>query len=294
MLGKLLKHEFRATRRTMLAILLGSLAASAVGFGLVILCLHPSLLPAVEGEVLGVLRTIAYVPLTLIIIASYIFGFASSMIVLIFILMRYYKNFFSDEGYLTFTLPVTPHELLWSKIISAMVWIFGAFVTTCLAFVSLFGSLYLVAAASEGIDVNMMISSLAESLRQVFGELSTVYFGSAEAWFAILRTTLTSVLLGIVQLIIYYFAITLGAMVSKKHKVWASIGMYIAINAGISTFKGILSFITAGIMGIISKGDVSAFSVAVVGYVQDAAMLIVGIIVYFITVRILKKKVNLE
>ena len=211
MLGKLLKHEFRATRRTMLAILLGSLAASAVGFGLVILCLHPSLLPAVEGEVFGVLRTIAYVPLTLIIIASYIFGFASSMIVLIFILMRYYKNFFSDEGYLTFTLPVTPHELLWSKIISAMVWIFGAFVTTCLAFVSLFGSLYLVASASEGIDVNMMISSLTESLRQAFGEISTVYFGSAEARFAILRTILTSVLRGIVQLIIDYLSMTRGA-----------------------------------------------------------------------------------
>lgn len=278
----------------MLAILLGSLAASAVGFGLIILCLHPSLLPAIEGKVLGVLRTVAYIPLTLIIIASYIFGFASSMIVLIFILMRYYKNFFSDEGYLTFTLPVTPHELLWSKIISAMVWIFGALVTTCLAFVSLFGSLYLVAAASEGIDVNMMISSIAESLRQAFGEISTVYFGSAEAWFAILRMALTSVLLGIVQLILYYFAITLGAMVSKKHKVWASIGMYIAINAGISTFNGILSFITVGIVSIVSKGDVSAFSAAVAGYVQDAAMLIVGIVVYFITVRILQKKVNLE
>ena len=278
----------------MLAILLGSLAASAVGFGLIILCLHPSLLPAIEGKVLGVLRTVAYIPLTLIIIASYIFGFASLMIVLIFILIRYYKNFFSDEGYLTFTLPVTPHELLWSKIISAMVWMFGALVTTCLAFVSLFGSICLVAVASEGVDVNMMIPSLEEILRQAFGEFLTVYFDSAEAWFAILRMALTSVLLGIVQLILYYFAITLGAMVSKKHKVWASIGMYIAINAGISTFNGILSFITVGIVSIVSKGDVSAFSAAVAGYVQDAAMLIVGIIVYFITVRILQKKVNLE
>ena len=75
----------------------------------------------------------------------------------------------------------------------------------------------MVAAASEGVDVNMMIPSLEEILRQAFGEFLTVYFDSAEAWFAILRMALTAVLLGIVQLILYYFAITLGAMVSKKH-----------------------------------------------------------------------------
>lgn len=123
MLGKLLKHEFRATRRSVGMVILGSLLASAVGFGLLILCWHPSFLPALHGDAIETIRTILYIPLSVITFGVYALGFASSIITLIFILMRYYKNFFTDEGYLTFTLPVTPHELLWTKLISGMIWL---------------------------------------------------------------------------------------------------------------------------------------------------------------------------
>lgn len=102
-------------------VILGSLLASAVGFGLLIICWHPSFLPALHGDAIETIRTILYIPLSIITFGVYALGFASSIITLIFILMRYYKNFFTDEGYLTFTLPVTPHELLWTKLISGMV-----------------------------------------------------------------------------------------------------------------------------------------------------------------------------
>ena len=39
----------------------------------------------------------------------------------IFILIRYYRNFFTDEGYLTFTLPVKRSTLFNSKIITALI-----------------------------------------------------------------------------------------------------------------------------------------------------------------------------
>lgn len=62
MLGKLLKHEFRATRRSVGMVILGSLLASAVGFGLLILCWHPNFLPALHGDAIETIRTILYIP----------------------------------------------------------------------------------------------------------------------------------------------------------------------------------------------------------------------------------------
>ena len=62
MLGKLLKHEFRATRRSVGMVILGSLLASAVGFGLLIICWHPSFLPALHGDAIETIRTISISP----------------------------------------------------------------------------------------------------------------------------------------------------------------------------------------------------------------------------------------
>ena len=49
------------------------------------------------------------------------FGFVAFVLAsVILIIKRYYTNFFTDEGYLTFTLPVKKHQLLNSKLITAL------------------------------------------------------------------------------------------------------------------------------------------------------------------------------
>ena len=46
-------------------------------------------------------------------------------IVMAFVLMiiRFYKNFLTDEGYLMFTLPVTTGQLIWSKLLVSVLWV---------------------------------------------------------------------------------------------------------------------------------------------------------------------------
>ena len=41
---------------------------------------------------------------------------------LVVMIQRFYKNVLGDEGYLTLTLPVNVHEILWSKLIVSFVW----------------------------------------------------------------------------------------------------------------------------------------------------------------------------
>jgi ABC-type transport system involved in multi-copper enzyme maturation permease subunit len=55
------------------------------------------------------------------------------VITLIVILQRFYKNLVKEEGYLMFTLPVKPWELITSKLIASVIW---TFVSTIVVMIS--------------------------------------------------------------------------------------------------------------------------------------------------------------
>ena len=119
MLRKLLKHEFRATGRIMLPMYL-ILLVTALGSNLAGRKMFGS-----SSDILSLLGV-------LIVTA---FGFAiCGVLVMSFVLMiqRFYKNLLQDEGYLMFTLPVSVHQHIWSKLIVSVVW----FVATILAIIA--------------------------------------------------------------------------------------------------------------------------------------------------------------
>lgn len=118
MLRKLLKHEFRATGRIMLPMYL-VLLVTALGSNL---AGRKMLGPSDILNILGVLIIMA-------------FGFAiCGLLLMSFVLMiqRFYKNLLQDEGYLMFTLPVSIHQHIWSKVIVSSVW----FIATVLAIIA--------------------------------------------------------------------------------------------------------------------------------------------------------------
>lgn len=47
---------------------------------------------------------------------------ALAAVTVVVIVYRFYKNLLGSEGYLMHTLPVTVHQLIWSKLIAAVVW----------------------------------------------------------------------------------------------------------------------------------------------------------------------------
>lgn len=55
-------------------------------------------------------------------VAFWIFVVATGAITALLMIYRFYKNYMTDEGYLMFTLPVNRHQLIWSKLLSALLY----------------------------------------------------------------------------------------------------------------------------------------------------------------------------
>lgn len=107
MLSKLIGYEFRATRRIFFPAYLALLALSvlnAVSFALTS-SLDDLSLPS------GLLMMVYVVAIMVVAFLS-----------LAYMIVRFYQNLLGDEGYLMFTLPVRPSQLLWSKAIVSTVW----------------------------------------------------------------------------------------------------------------------------------------------------------------------------
>lgn len=119
MLSKLMYHEFKATRRVFFP-----------AYGIVLaLAVISSIFMILSNS----LQRLA-VPLTLLLVAYGLSLFAVGILSFVYMIVRFYKNLLCDEGYLMFTLPATPAQLIWSKCIVSTIWMV---VSTILCIVTL-------------------------------------------------------------------------------------------------------------------------------------------------------------
>lgn len=126
MLGKLLKHDFKGTAKVMLPLHLILVAVTALG------CL---LLGA------RVLQRAEFLPLTTLLFIAYVLMIITlSTVTTIYLIVYFYRNLFTAQGYLTFTLPASPWSLLHSKLITGFVWSMVNTVLSCLSAFLLFGA----------------------------------------------------------------------------------------------------------------------------------------------------------
>ena len=110
MLGRLLKHEFRATGRIMLPLIAAELLVSVLA-GL-----------SVRG--LARMQSMSFLH-TLYIMTLVVFGlglFAIAVVAFVLMIQRFYKSLLRDEGYLSMTLPVTVDAHIWAKLLTSFVW----------------------------------------------------------------------------------------------------------------------------------------------------------------------------
>lgn len=127
MLGKLIKQEFKATYKIILFVLALTLVFGVLGrfiFTSTLLSANPNTVQLITGATFVIL----YIGLIFVV------SFACQL----YIAVRFYRSLFSSQGYLSFTLPVTPTQLLHSKIIVGSIWgissiatIFSALFITC-------------------------------------------------------------------------------------------------------------------------------------------------------------------
>ena len=108
MYRKLVKHDWRSTRGVLGLMCLTSLGAALLGG----LSMRGMILMEEAENFEGLL---AFINVLTLMTAFFTIGICSAGS-LFFLIWRFYKSRFADEGYLTFTLPVTTHQILLSSL----------------------------------------------------------------------------------------------------------------------------------------------------------------------------------
>lgn len=281
MLGKLFKHDMRQISKVMFPFMI--LIFGTTILGTVALKFAREISYSFGDNVIkNTLNSSLY-----IIFGFSVFALVAYAVLAIFLsVSRYYKNLFTDEGYLTFTLPVNSSTLIFSKLWATLIWahISVVVVIVCVLIYVTFGG------APIGKVINV---EFYEGLGEVIWLVLKSFFSELNVSYAFM--TVETVALGFIATIYgilsLFLAITIGSIVAKKHKILASIGFYYLINTAISTvtmiFTTMLSFGTAGMH----------YSNAFVHIYLIGTVFIYAIIMateFLITNYLLKNKLNLQ
>ncbi len=169
---------------------------------------------------------------------------AFSMLVTVLIVVRYYKNFFTDEGYLTFTLPVSRTKLLNSKILMAAIWMAATSAVCIIASV-----VYSLAMELTLSDENMYFSiNIAELFEEAFKEMLSAVDKIHLVLFVI-EILLFALAASASSLLLLLLCITIGSVIVKKAKLVLGLGIYFGANSVIGTLLYIVMIVGVLIFG---------------------------------------------
>lgn len=272
MLGRLIKNEFKATARNFVPVYLVMLVVTLL---LKLFLEITDFLSIPEGPIVAAINIFLMIAFVLAIIAV-IFG------TIVFIIKRYYDNMLKDEGYLSFTLPVTTGQHIVSKALTSYVWIIASMAVIALSVVMLMlGEPSFFKAISEGIDTGIKFLS------------DNGYWGYAIAVFA-------AIIIGIYVMIIEAYTCMSVGQLMNKHRVAGAVITYMVIYSIKQVFS--MTFLTIRFMGSVNSGTAEmemtssqGASISTSVLIYELVLLVVEAIVFtFITHMMMKRKLNLE
>lgn len=235
-----------------------------------------------EKELPTVVNILSGFTVFLVIAAFCVFSVLSA----VFVFFRFYKNFFTDEGYLTFTLPVKRSSLLNSKLYMGGIVEFATVFTLGINFLTM-----ILIGYGDKIFTEKFIRKIIELVKDIvdqFGVYTALY---------ILEMLLIFVLIIVFSVLLLYVCITLASMISKKAKVITAIGIYYGVNMIVSfVFQIFTLFGYSGIAERFAKLDINVLK-------PTLALTILGIMVaisvfcamlYTLQYWMLDRKLNLS
>lgn len=214
MFGKLMKAEWRASRWV-----IGALCAVVLISGALLGLLGNLLLreengswqlPGFVNVLFSLLSVAAMLAVTLSLAAS-----------VFYVLWRYYRSRFTEEGYLTYTLPVNNHQLMLSSILASVLEILLVGLATVAAMAMAFGIF------AAGLPWNEVDSTSWGLLWSRWGELLDSLRPVASD---VLLVLLNMVLMGLATLLTLMLAVTIGATAAKKHPILLAIAVYYGLS----------------------------------------------------------------
>ncbi len=281
MFVKGMKYEIRSVARIVVPMLIIFLCAAMImslGFMLDGRVFNFTAKAEETGSLLAVLFVLAEMLLAFGVILLMV---AINIAVYVLIIYRFYVSFFTDEGYLTFTLPVTVNCHLMIKIVSMFFWNLASLIVTILGGLIIFGGLYV----GYTDEAKVILSEFSYVFEMMWSSLSqTVDHMGAQ----IIVGGLTLLMTTVFQSLLIYFSICLGCMLFKKHRLLGAIvGIF-----GINAIYSFISTIGSYLLTFFSMVSEIAYLVTM-GF--TIVLTVVGIIAVYIGMRyILQKKLNLD
>ncbi len=268
MLGKIIKYEWRATWKVN-TLLLG------IFWGTVILMQFLGFLTIWNSDEWSSLTALAMLMLFYGVLLCFAIG------VPLYLTIRYYKSMYSDEGYLTHTLPITGNQLFFGKLIHFIIWR----LITLLSVVPgtlMFVMVFIKVASGEEMSVLDLWTEICMNVL----ELGRYGLGGYKM--------VVIFLLAVLVYLIYTPLKCIGAVnigqLWQRHKIAGAIGIYF----GIYVAERIVTFIIMllyNVSMLISNPDYSFdgwMSLSLEG------KLAVGLILLLMSQLIIKNKINLE
>jgi len=247
MVGKLLKYDLRASLKIFLFVWPALL--------LVALVTRFSILLAMGEEEFQPIFILPFILLIFCILGAIIFAYVINIV-------RFYSGLLRDEGYLMFTLPVKPWQLIVSKLITAFLTV-G--ITTLLIIVSLF---LLVDGLFRGASATFLWESMSVG---VIGDLGILLLNGS-----------VSLISGILMI---YMSCAIGQL-ANKHRVLFSVLAYFCISMTISFVS---SFFSLGAL----VGNV-AIDLETLQWFSVGLNAVLSIVYFFVTERIFRTRLNLQ
>ena len=287
MLKKCLKYDFRSVFRLWWIMAVSMLGAAVVG-GLGIRFFSQCASSPDVPEGLFVLSTFAMIG-SIFCLMAMVMGMTVSFIL---VFWRMYTHFYTDEGYLTFTLPVKRSTLYLSKVIM------GTLLQFATILVLILGILFVVLVAPPTESGEFFLDF--EAFRAI-GEFFANAWEACGAWVILWVPTVLAILLllGLFQSGLIYLCITIGAVVAKRHKLIAAIGIYYGVNMAVGLVgEIILILMAAGIVAILltalmAGGAIMGLTVTALLFIVALALAVLSAILHFMTVNKLERKLNL-
>ena len=194
MVKKLYKYEFASLARILLPINLTVVAISALG----------RILMAFESD------SIAYRMLR----GSFIFAIIASFIVsailtTILCIVRFYKNLFGAEGYLSHTLPVSPGQHIFVKLTTAVLFYF-------LNTISILGALAILTSGEFLVEILHAMAYLLDQFLILLPVHGVAY---------LIEIAILEVVTILYGMLLYYVCIAIGQR-SKKNRILKAVAAY--------------------------------------------------------------------
>ncbi|MDE7439259.1 MAG: hypothetical protein K2N23_01940 [Clostridia bacterium] len=251
MVRKLIKHElFNTVRIAMIPAIV-----------MVLLAILARIMFATSGTTLAIIMVVFYL----------FFMMATLFIGFWFGIYSFYQSLFTSTGYLTLSLPVTPDQLIWSKLLSAIIVEFASAIicilSACIFFI--------------GLPVDIL-DAIGSAFSLIGDAIS--YFAAAEPLFFV-ELVIMGILFIPLSFLVFYAVMCIGQLFTSKNRKGMAIGLYIAL---MFVWNILSTTVFSGINDAMIEISIHLYM-----WVRIVFFAAVDVGCYFLVRYIIKNKVNL-